>query len=137
MIDGVNTAKEMLEILETFKPSSIGALQDLCKRFYSLSLSEYANVTEYTTAVRKIDNELKALGSHARIPETHLVQKFLHGLRPSYNMFHSTFNQTHVEPDKVTLTTVSLAAIAEEKRIQFNENEVPVHVCKESIRNGR
>ena len=126
MIDGVNTASEMLEILETFKPSGIGALQDLCKQFYSLSLSEHANITEYTTAVRKIDNELKELGPHARIPETHLVQKYLHGLGPSYNMFHSTFNQTHSEPDKVTLTTVSKAAIAEEKRIQFNENEAPI-----------
>ena len=42
MIRGVTTVSKMLEILETFKPEGVGAFQDLCKQFSSISLSEFA-----------------------------------------------------------------------------------------------
>ena len=123
----VSDAAEIFRVLEeNYKPQRIGALQDLCKQFYSIALQDHKGVTEYTSAMRRIDNELKALGTFAAIPETHLVQRYLHGLSPAYNMFHSTFNQTHPHPDRVTLNTVSMATLAEEKRLNFNEDDPSV-----------
>ena len=135
LIAQCTTALEALTILESsFRPYGSRVFTELCKRFYELTLADCKSVTDYAKRFRKVQNELISLHPTLTLPEPFVVQKFLHGLGPAYDMFHFTFNQAHnilpQMPAKgeapqlhVTFDITALEAINEERRIASQEEE--------------
>jgi hypothetical protein len=137
LIEGTATAAEASAFLESnFKQQAFGVFTELCRRFYELTLSDCKDVSEYTEKFCKVRNELLSLHPTLALPEPFVVQKFLHGLGPAYNIFQSTFNQTHdILPvtaaaerpasTPVTFNVTSLAALNEERRLANQGDGVP------------
>ena len=135
LIAQCTTALEALTILESnFRPYGSGVFTELCKRFYKLTLADCKSVTDYAERFRKVRNELILLHPTLTLPEPFVVQKFLHGLGPAYDMFQSTFNQAHnilpqmpVEGEApqlpVTFDITALKAINKEWQIASQEEE--------------
>ena len=129
LIQGVTTAAEAFAALKpNFCQQGSGVFTELCKQFYKLTLADCKDVTEYTEKFRKIRNELISLHPFLALPESFVVQKFLHGLGPAYNIFQSTFNQTHnillttsmigqLPVPPVTFNLTAMAAVNEERRL--------------------
>jgi hypothetical protein len=96
LIDGLTEVAPIIVILETnYRPSGAGMANELCRKFYNIRLADWKDVNEYTEQFKKINNDLRQLYISFTIPEPHLIQKFLYGLTPVYNVFQRTFTQTH------------------------------------------
>jgi TfoX/Sxy family transcriptional regulator of competence genes len=124
-----DTVKAMLNALKAyFKPQGSGVFSELCRRFNDLALNNCKGVTEYTEQLRRVMTEMAELHPSLKLPEPFVVQKFLHGLGSGYEVFQTTFNQTHDiipgDGDKtaITFNATSLAAINEERRIASEQN---------------
>jgi hypothetical protein len=107
-----------MAILETnYRSSGAGMANELCRKFYNIRLADWKNVNEYTEQFKKINNNLRQLYMFFTIPEPHLMQKFLHGLTPAYNVFQGIFTQTHtlvpVESD-AAMETVTFSELVME-----------------------
>ena len=128
LIKDKKTVKAKLDALKSyFKPQGSGVFSELCRRFNDLTLSNCKSIAEYTEKLRKIVTEMAELHPSLKLPDPFVVQKFLQGLGSGYDVFQTTFNQTHniiPEDNKtaVTFNATSLAAINEERRITSEQS---------------
>ena len=115
-----------VKIEEHYKPSGSGTYTELLKKLYSISLSTESSIDEYTRQFREVDTELKALDPEAAIKEPQLINLFLMNLGEAYDVFHTTFSQTHhyFGKERVKFDEVALAARNEEKRLQAQQQNV-------------
>ena len=130
----VPTALATLE--DEFKPRGPGTFAILCQRFEEISLAQCKDVTDYVEQFRMVLNELRTLDKSLVFPGSFLVQKFLHGLGPSYNIFRTTFNQTrNILPEgntpAISFDLTARAAIAEERTLNSQE-EIKAYQAKHS-----
>lgn len=71
--------KQALEVLDKeFKESGSGRYEDLCATFNDLSLSNCKNVSDYGAQIQKVTDDMQTLHSTVALPESFVVQKFLH-----------------------------------------------------------
>ena len=88
LIDGLTEVAPIIIILEiNYRFSGIEIANELCRKFYNIQLADWKDVNEYTEQFKKINNDLRQLHTSFTIPEPHLIQKFLYGLIPIYNIF--------------------------------------------------
>jgi hypothetical protein len=85
----------MIDTLRAGKSSGAGKLIDLTSRFYTVNLSDCKDVTELSNTLVQINNELKDLHSTAAFTTVQLVLCFLKALGSAYEIFITTFQQTH------------------------------------------
>ena len=87
--------------------------------------------------VRKARTELLALHTSCTIEEPHFINKFLTGLGPSFDLFRTTFNQTHyliptrvngVDRAATTFEEALLAASREESAMKQREERRTANV---------
>lgn len=85
--------KQALEVLDKeFEESGSGRYEDLCATFNDLSLSNCKNVSDYGAQIQKVTDDMQTLHSTVALPESFVVQKFLHGLTDSFKEFKTSFN---------------------------------------------
>ncbi|SLM33937.1 Ribonuclease H-like domain [Lasallia pustulata] len=84
----------LVEIKKNFRPSDSAAFQDLVQRFDALTLQGCGSVLDFAEQLRTLYNKLAELGDGCRIPSPFLVNKFISGLGPDYDVFNTAFFQT-------------------------------------------
>ena len=84
----------LVEIKKNFRPSDSAAFQDLVQRFDALTLQGCGSVLDFAEQLRTLYNKLAELGDGCRIPSPFLVNKFMSGLGPDYDVFNTAFFQT-------------------------------------------
>jgi Zn ribbon nucleic-acid-binding protein len=90
------TAHKTLETIKAyFQPSGNAVFTALDDKYQNLVLSQCQNVMDFGQRLRKARTELLALHESCTIGEPHFINKFLSGLGPSFDLFRTTFNQTH------------------------------------------
>ena len=84
----------LVEIKKNFRPSGSAVFQDLVQRFDALTLQGCGSVLDFAEQLRTLYNKLAELGDGCRIPSPFLVNKFMSGLGPDYDVFNTAFFQT-------------------------------------------
>ncbi|SLM33941.1 Ribonuclease H-like domain [Lasallia pustulata] len=84
----------LVEIKKNFCPSGSAAFQDLVQRFDALTLQGCRSVLDFAEQLQTLYNELAKLGDGCQIPSLFLVNKFMSGLGPDYDVFNTAFFQT-------------------------------------------
>jgi hypothetical protein len=120
-VQGKTTVYEMMDTLRAGKSSGAGKLIDLTSRFYAVNLSDCKDVTDLSNTLAQINNELKDLHYTAAFTTVQLVLRFLQALGSAYEIFVTTFQQTHnlIESDGNPATSfdvVTQKAFDEEQR---------------------
>lgn len=98
---------DMLDTLKTGRTGGAGRLIDLTTKFYAVTLAECKDVTELSATLSKINNELQELHASAAFSTVQLVLRFLQALGSAYEIFTTTFQQTHnliESPDHLAVT---------------------------------
>lgn len=90
MIDGISNYYTAYETLEkNYKPQGDGTFRDLSDRFFTISLTDYKNIEDYTEAAKKLQNQLVQLG--VIIPAPLVILRYLQGLGSAYSIFYTSF----------------------------------------------
>lgn len=137
LVKGKTTVVEIMKELEDFyRPRGLATYSSLCKRLREISLTDFKNVSEYTDAFTRINNELKHLGSIAEVPEPFLIQQYLRGLGDQYSSFEAIYNQMKdfsFDEEKAkknpTLQDTARAALDEEQRLLNKDGAEPTQVA--------
>jgi hypothetical protein len=141
-VKDLKTVYEMIEALRKLtKTSGTGALIDLTSRFYAKNLSDCKNVTEFSSTLSQVNNELKDLHPEAAFTEVQLVLRFLQGLGSAFDTFKTTFQQTHNllkdgDKEAVTFQTVVQKAFDAEQLELSNASSGGVALIAQDA-NGR
>lgn len=89
------TDSTIITKIEThYRPSGSAVFTSLDCTYQDLQLSDCTDVTEYAERLWKSKNKLLELNLSCTIRYLHLVNKFLTGLGPDYDVFLATSNQT-------------------------------------------
>ena len=84
-----------LGLKKRFRPTGSAIFQHLDRRYHELTLAECKGVSDFAENLREARNELLELDKTCVIGEPHFVNKFLAGLGPDYDIFLTSFYQTH------------------------------------------
>lgn len=94
MITGIESYHEAYTKLEkNYKPQGDGTFRELSDKFFTVTLSDYKSVDEYTKTIKKLTNQLAALG--VTIPEPLVILRYLQGLGSAYSTFYTSFTTTN------------------------------------------
>ncbi|KAF6238819.1 hypothetical protein HO173_003326 [Letharia columbiana] len=101
-------------IAKYYKPKGSGLYTELIRQLLSITLTSEGGVRQYEKDFRKITAEIASLHKSLALPEPFLIQLFLIGLGDSFNIFVTTYIQTHelyddkaVKFDEVIYTAVN------------------------------
>lgn len=134
-IEDLTTVSTILAKVKTrFRPTGSTVFSSLDRRYQKLTLFDCENVMASAEKLRQARNELLELDANCKIGDPHFVRKFLSGLGPRFDIFLTTFNQTHsliplasaddqVEVRAVTFDEAVMAADKEEKRMTAVEDQ--------------
>jgi len=88
-------AYKMLAILRSGRSTGAGKLIELTTRFYGLTLADCKSVADFSGSLSQINNELQNLHQSTAFTTVQLTLRFLQGLGSAYEVFITTFQQTH------------------------------------------
>jgi hypothetical protein len=94
-VETLNRVYQMLDTLRLGRSTGAGKLIDLTTRFYALTLAECKNISDFSNQLSQINNELKDLHESVAFTSVQLILRFLQGLGSAYEIFITTFQQTH------------------------------------------
>ena len=116
----VETLKQCLTPLQkNYKPKGSGLYTELVRQLHSITISSERGVRQYEKDFRKVNAEIADLDNSLVLPEPYLIQLFLMGSGEVFEVFVTTYTQTHVlyGPRAAKFDEVSYAAVNEELRI--------------------
>jgi hypothetical protein len=125
----------LLGLEKRFRPTGSAIFQQLDRRYHDLTLAECKGVSDFAEQLQEARNELLELDETCLIGEPHFVNKFLSGLGPSFDIFLTSFYQTHsliperddkkeIATKAVTFETAVIAAEKEEQSQKVREEKV-------------
>jgi len=85
----------MLNVLKAGRSAGAGKLIELTNKFFSVHLADCIDISDFAGQLSKTNHELKQLHPLAVFSFVQLVLRFLQGLGSSYEVFATTFQQTH------------------------------------------
>ena len=118
------------KLQKRFRPTGSAVFQQLDRRYHELSLIECKGVSDFAEKLREARTELLELDPTCEIGEPQFVNKFLTGLGSSFDVFLTSFYQTHSlipkrdEKNEVVekAATFEEAVMAAEKEEQSQKN---------------
>lgn len=134
-VEDLTTVSTILDKVKTrFRPTGSAVFSSLDRRYQELTLSDCENVMDFAEKLRQARNELLKLDATCKIGDPHFVHKFLNDLGPCFEIFLTTFNQTHsliplaasenqLAIRAVTFDEAVMAADKEEKRMMAVEDQ--------------
>jgi hypothetical protein len=125
----------LLGLEKRFRPTGSAIFQQLDRRYHDLMLAECRGVSDFAEQLQEARNELLELDETCLIGEPHFVNKFLSGLGPSFDIFLTSFYQTHsliperddkkeIATKAVTFETAVMAAEKEEQSQKVREEKL-------------
>lgn len=111
-------------IANNYKPKGSGLYTELMRQLLSITIKPEGGVRQYEKDFRKVNAEIADLDSRSVLPESFLIQLFLMGLGDSFEVFMTTYTQTHTlfGDNAVRFDEVTYAAVNEERRILSSNN---------------
>ena len=122
-------------IAKYYKPKGSGLYTELIRQLLGITLTSEGGVRQYEKDFRKVTAEIASLHKSLALPEPFLIQLFLMGLGDSFDVFVTTYTQTHeLYDDKaVKFDEVIYAAVNEETRLLSSKDG---GVAMYAVRNG-
>jgi hypothetical protein len=106
--------------------------QQLDRRYHDLTLAECKGVSDFAEQLQEARNELLELDETCLIGEPHFVNKFLSGLGPSFDIFLTSFYQTHsLIPERGDKNEIATKAVTFETAVIAAEKEEQSQMVRE------
>ena len=113
-----------LGLKKRFRPTGSAIFQHLDRWYHELTLAECKGVSDFAENLREARNELLELDKTCVIGEPHFVNKFLAGLGPDYDIFLTSFYQTHsLIPEWGEGDQLAVQAVTFEEAVMAAERE--------------
>ncbi|KAH7465285.1 Retrovirus-related Pol polyprotein from transposon TNT 1-94 [Fusarium oxysporum f. sp. matthiolae] len=124
-VQGLNNLANILKTLEQhFKPKGSSVFHDLQQKFDRLTLGNCENVSDFSRQLRKSRDQVLQLDETSQIGQPQLIDKFLNGLGPKYQVFLTAFLQSHsLLPERNLEGIVTKAATTIEEATRAAEQE--------------
>ncbi|KAK2922999.1 Ribonuclease H superfamily [Fusarium oxysporum f. sp. vasinfectum] len=124
-VQGLNNFANILKTLEQhFKPKGSSVFHDLQQKFDRLTLGNCENVSDFSRQLRKSRDQVLQLDETSQIGQPQLIDKFLNGLGPKYQVFLTAFLQSHsLLPERNLEGIVTKAATTIEEATRAAEQE--------------
>lgn len=111
-------------IAKNYKPKGSGLYTELVRQLLGITIEPEGGVRQYEKDFRKVNAEIADLDPNSLLPQAFLVQLFLMGLGDSFEVFVTTYTQTHTlfGDNAVKFDEVTYAAVNEERRMLSSNN---------------
>jgi hypothetical protein len=107
-----------------FRPTGSAVFQHLDRRYHELSLDGCSGISDFAEKLREARTELLELDSTCTIGEPHFVNKFLTGLGSNFDVFLTSFYQTHsLIPERHGENEITVKAVTFEEAVMAAEKE--------------
>lgn len=108
---------------EHYKSEGSGLYTELVRQLHSITIGE-GGVRQYEKDFRKVNAQIIQLDTSLRLPQPYIIQLFLMGLGDPYDVFVTTYTQTHVlyGTGAVKFDEVTKSAINEERRMLSSDS---------------
>ncbi|KAJ3454187.1 hypothetical protein MRS44_018081 [Fusarium solani] len=95
-VQGLSNLADILKTLEQhFKPKGSSVFHDLQQKFDRLTLDNCESVSDFSRQLQKTRDQILQLDETSQIGQPQLIDKFLNGLGPKYQVFLTAFLQSH------------------------------------------
>ncbi|KAJ3454581.1 hypothetical protein MRS44_013181 [Fusarium solani] len=95
-VQGLSNLADILKTLEQhFKPKGSSVFHDLQQKFDWLTLDNCESVSDFSRQLQKTRDQILQLDETSQIGQPQLIDKFLNGLGPKYQVFLTAFLQSH------------------------------------------
>lgn len=117
MMTEENTVKRVFQrAKEEFQESGLGALQTAYREWEECALTSSESVREFAQKIKTIQEKFLQAGSEHKLPNSHLILKFVNGLGEQYLVWCTNFWTSYSVEAFPTLDSVIRSAEAEEVR---------------------